>query len=214
MKKFSIFYALTYLIGLYALGQDSKVIELDPVEVIPTDQVLVYSNFSKKHRENLTTASGTGVQGKTAIVMGFLSPEKSSIQLEGLEFFFNYDWTEDSAGFYVQPVVVKEKDGLPVGNYVDFPEKYLVTSKLENRLFIDLSSKGIIMEPNERIFIGIKFLENVNSETQNNFNITSISGKIEEYTYILYSDGSKPQEVIGPGKNSAGIKYSVVYKLK
>ena len=144
---------------------------------------------------------------------GFLNPVKDSIQLEGLEFFFNYKWDQDSSGFYVQPVVVKE-DGLPLINHTDFPEKYLVTSKLKNRLYIDLSAKGISMAPNERLLVGFKFLENLNPEIPNSYNITFINGKVEEYTYLLYPDGRKPEEVIGPGKHSAGLKYSVVYKLK
>ena len=134
--------------------------------------------------------------------------------MDGLEFYFNYEWDQDSSGFYIQPVVVKEEDGMPMASYTDFPEKYLVTSKLKNSLYIDLSTKEISLPPNERVYVGIKFLENVNPKTTDIFNINAISGKILEYTYILYSDGSRPQEVVGPGKHSAGLKYSVVYKLK
>jgi hypothetical protein len=208
-----MFYLLTYLIGLNVLAQNGKVIELDPVEIIPSDDVLVYSNFSKRHKDLRAKFSGVGVS-KIATVTGFVNPKESVIELEGLEFFFNYEWVQDSSGFYVIPVLVMEEDGLPVVKYTDFPEKYLVTSKLENRLFIDLSSKKISLEPKERIFIGIKFLKNVNSETQNTFNSTFISGKIEEYTYLLYPDRRRPEEVLSPGKHSAGLKYSVVYKLK
>ena len=187
---------------------------MNPVEVIPTDRVLVYSNFSKKHGEGLAKATGPGVSNKIAIVSGFLSPEKSFIQLEGLEFFFNYKWDQDSSGFYIQPVVVREEDGLPMVKYTDFPEKYLVTSKLKNKLYIDLSTKEISLSPNERVYIGIKFLENVNSETPHNFNISLVNGKVYEYTYLLYPDRRRPEEVLSPGKHSAGLKYSVVYKLK
>ncbi|MEP0711148.1 MAG: hypothetical protein ABJC55_04430 [Algoriphagus sp.] len=70
------------------------------------------------------------------------------------------------------------------------------------------------MNPDERIYLGIKFLENINPEIHNVFNITFVSGKIEEYTYILYSDGRKPSVLMEPGKYSAGMKYSVVYKQK
>jgi len=214
MKKKFILYFIISLIGFNVFPQEIQVIELEPVEIVPNDQILVYSNFSKKHKENKFKALGPGIRGNISIVMGFLNPEKSSIQLEGLEFYFNYEWDQDSSGFYIQPVVVKEEGGFPMATYTGFPEKYLVTSKLKNRLYIDLSSKGISLSPHERVYVGIKFLENVNPETPDTFNFNAISGKIEEYTYILYSDGSKPQEVIGPGKNSAGIKYSVVYKLK
>lgn len=214
MMKLSFLVLLAFLFGFRSWGQGIKVIELDAVEIIPTDKILVYSNFSKKHKENKIKAFGPGIQGKIAIVMGFLNPEKSSIQLDGLEFYFNYEWDQDSSGFYIQPVVVKEEDGMPMAFYTDFPEKYLVTSKLKNRLYIDLSTKKISLSPNERVYVGIKFLENVNPKTPDIFNINAISGKILEYTYILYSDGSRPQEVVGPGKHSAGLKYSVVYKLK
>lgn len=202
------------MMGFNLLGQEVPVIELEPVEIVPNDQILVYSNFSKKHKENKVEAVGSGLSRKIAIVSGFSNPEKSFIELEGLEFFFNYDWDQDSSGFYIQPVVVREMDGQPMVNYTDFPEKYLVTSKLKNRLYVDLSTKEISLSPNERIYIGIKFLENVNPETPNIFNFTAISGRILEFTYLLYPDGNKPQEVVGPGKHSAGIKYSVVYKLK
>jgi hypothetical protein len=214
MNKTLFLFLLAILFACRAWSQDSKVVELDAVEIIPTDQVLVYLNFSKKHKEGLTNVIGAGTGNKVALVMGFSNPEKSPIQLEGLEFFFNYDWLSDSAGFYIQPVVVKEEDGLLASNYTDFPEKYLVTSKLENRLYIDLSSKNISMAPKDRLFVGIKFLENVNLDAQNKFNTTFVYGKIEEYTYLLYSDGRKPEVVVGPGKNSGGMKYSVVYKLK
>jgi hypothetical protein len=70
------------------------------------------------------------------------------------------------------------------------------------------------MAPNERLLVGIKFLENLNPEIPNSYNITFINGKVEEYTYLLYPGGRKPEEVLGPGKHSAGLKYSVVYKLK
>lgn len=214
MVKKIILYFIISFIGFNLFAQEIKVIELEPVEIVPSDQILVYSNFSKKHKENKAEALGSGLRGKIAIVSGFLNPEKSSIQLEGLEFFFNYDWEQDSSGFYIQPVVVRENDGLPMLNYTDFPEKYMVTGKLENRLFIDLSTKGISLSPQERVYVGIMFLENVNPKTPYVFNFTAISGKILEYTYLLYPDGRKPQEVVGPGKHSAGLKYSVVYKLK
>lgn len=128
--------------------------------------------------------------------------------------FFNYDWEQDSSGFYIQPVVVKEKDGLPMLNYIDFPEKYLVTGKLKNRLFIDLSTKEISIAPNERVYIGIIALENLNPITPNTYNIVLVNGKFLESTYLLYPDGRRPEEIIKPGKHSAGVKYSVVYKLK
>jgi hypothetical protein len=214
MKKIGVFCFIYWLTWHAAFGQEAQVIELAPFEIIPTDKILVYSNFSKKHKENKIKAFGPGIQGKIAVVMGFLNPEKSSIQLDGLEFYFNYEWDQDSSGFYIQPVVVKEEDGMPMAFYTDFPEKYLVTSKLKNRLYVDLSTKEISLSPNERVYVGIKFLENVNPKTPDIFNINAISGKILEYTYILYSDGSRPQEVVGPGKHSAGLKYSVVYKLK
>ena len=214
MKKILIFCFILYLTWGKSFGQDVKVIELEPVQIVPNDQILVFSNFSKKHSENKAEALGSGLRGKIAIVSGFSNPEKSSIQLEGLEFFFNYDWLQDSSGFYIQPVVVREKDGLPMLNYTDFPEKYLVTGKLKNRMFIDLSTKEIILSPQERVYLGFKFLENVNPETPDIFNFTGISGKITEFTYLLYTDGGEPQELVGPGKNSAGLKYSVVYKLK
>lgn len=213
MKRISFLLALWLFLSFESNSQDIKVIELEPVEIIPSDQILVYSNFSKKHGDGHAKATGPGVSNKISIVSGFLNPAKDSIQLEGLEFFFNYEWNQDSSGFYVQPVVVKE-DGLPAINHTDFPEKYLVTSKLKNRLYIDLSAKGISMAPNERLLVGFKFLENLNPEIPNSYNITFINGKIEEYTYLLYPDGRKPEEVIGPGKHSAGLKYSVVYKLK
>ena len=214
MKKIIILYSIVSLIGFNLIAQEIQIIELDAVEIIPTDELLIYSSFSKKHKENKVNAFGPGIRGKIAVVMGFLNPEKSSIQLDGLEFYFNYEWDQDSSGFYIQPVVVKEENGMPMASYTDFPEKYLVTSKLKNRLYIDLSTKEISLSPNERVYVGIKFLENVNPKTPDIFNINAISGKILEYTYILYSDGSRPQEVVGPGKHSAGLKYSVVYKMK
>jgi hypothetical protein len=186
---------------------------LDPVEIIPSGKILVYSNFSKKHREINGTVRGPSGGKKIAMLSGFKNPEKATIELEGLEFFFNYNWSEDSSGFYIQPVVVGE-DGSLVGDGVDFPEKYLVTSKLRNRLFIDLSSKGIRLAPQERVLLGIRFLENVNPETPNKFDITVLSGRMDDSTYLLYWDGRLPEKIYDSGKNSAGFKYSVVYKLK
>jgi hypothetical protein len=189
------------------------VIELDPVEIIPSGKILVYSNFSKKHREINGTVLGPSGGKKIVMLSGFKNPEKATIKLEGLEFFFNYNWSEDSSGFYIQPVVVGE-DGLPIGGGADFPEKYLVTSKLRNRIFIDLSSKGIHLAPQERVLLGIRFIENVNPETPNLFNITALSGRMDDSTYLLYWDGRVPEKILDSGKNSAGFKYSVVYKLK
>ena len=214
MKKIIILYSIFSLIGFNLLAQEIQIIELDAIEIIPKDELLIYSNFSKKHRENKVKAFGPGIRGKIAVVMGFLNPEKSAIQLDGLEFYFNYEWEEDSSGFYIQPVVVKEENGMPIASYTGFPEKYLVTSKLKNRLYLDLSTKGISLLPHERVYVGIRFLENVNSKTPDTFNINAVSGKILEYTYILYLDGRRPQEVVGPGKHSAGLKYTVVYRIK
>lgn len=214
MNKIGLFCFIYWMTWHASFGQEGKVIELAPVEIISTDELLIYSNSSKKHRENKVKAFGPGIRGKIAIVMGFLNPERYAIELDGLEFYFNYEWDQDSSGFYIQPVVVKEEDGMPMVSYTDFPDKYLVTSKLKNRLYIDLSTKGISLLPHERVYVGIRFLENVNSKTPDTFNINAISGKIMEYTYILYLDGRRPQEVVGPGKHSAGLKYSVVYKLK
>ena len=33
--------------------QEAQVIELAPVEIIPTDKILVYSNFSKRYKEKI-----------------------------------------------------------------------------------------------------------------------------------------------------------------
>jgi hypothetical protein len=214
VKKILILHSIFSLIGFNLLAQEIQIIELDAIEIIPKDELLIYSNFSKKHRENKVKAFGPGIRGKIAVVMGFLNPEKSAIQLDGLEFYFNYEWEEDSSGFYIQPVVVKEENGMPIASYTGFPEKYLVTSKLKNRLYLDLSTKGISLLPNERVYVGIRFLENVNAKTPDTFNINAVSGKILEYTYILYLDGRRPQEVVGPGKHSAGLKYTVVYRIK
>ena len=213
MKRISFLLTLWLFLSFESNSQDIKVIELEPVEIIPSDQILVYSNFSKKHGDGHAKATGPGVSNKISIVSGFLNPVKDSIQLEGLELFFNYKWDQDSSGFYVQAVVVKE-DGLPLINHTDFPEKYLVTSKLKNRLYIDLSAKGISMAPNERLLVGFKFLENLNPETRDIFNVTFVNGKIEDYTYLLHTKNDKLQKILDPGKSSSGLKYSVVYKLK
>jgi hypothetical protein len=213
VKKIIILYSIVSLIGFNLIAQEIQIIELDAVEIIPTDELLIYSNFSKKHREINGTVRGPSGGKKIAMLSGFKNPEKSTIELEGLEFFFNYNWTEDSSGFYIQPVVVGE-DGSLVGDGVDFPEKYLVTSKLRNRLFIDLSSKGIRLAPQERVLLGIRFLENVNPETPNKFDITVLSGRMDDSTYLLYWDGRLPEKIYDSGKHSAGLKYAVVYKLK
>lgn len=214
MKRILIFCFIIYLTWEKSFGQDIKVIELEPVEIVPNDQILVYSNFSKRHRENKANGLSSLDRVKIAIVSGFSNPEESFIKMEGLEFFFNYDWEQDSSGFYIQPVVIGEKDGLPMLNYTDFPEKYLVTGKLKNRFFIDLSKKEISIAPNERVYVGIMALENLNPITPNTFNITLVNGKFLESTYLLYPDGRRTEEIIKPGKHSAGLKYSVVYKLK
>jgi hypothetical protein len=213
MKKIGIFCFIYWLTWNASFGQESKIIELDPVEIIPTDKLLVYSNFSKKHREINGTVRGPSGGKKIAMLSGFKNPKNSTIELEGLEFFFNYNWSKDSSGFYVQPVVVGV-DGLPIGGVADFPEKYLVTSKLRNRIFIDLSSKGIRLAPDERVLIGFRFLENVNPETPNLFNISVLSGRMEDFTYLLYWDGRVPEKIFDSGRHSMGLKYSVVYKLK
>ncbi len=214
MKKIVIFFFIYWLTWHASFGQEGKVIELAPVEIVPTDKILVHSNFSKKHRESKGNGLSSSARVKIAMVSGFSNPEESFIKMEGLEFFFNYDWGQDSSGFYIHPVVVKEKDGLPMLNYIDFPEKYLVTGKLKNRLFIDLSTKEISIAPNERVYIGIIALENLNPLTPNTYNIVLVNGKFLESTYLLYPDGRRPEEIIKPGKHSAGVKYSVVYKLK
>lgn len=213
MKKIGVFCFIYWLTWHAAYGQEAQVIELARVEIIPTDKILVHSNFSKKHREINGTVRGPSGGKKIAMLSGFKNPEKSTIALEGLEFFFNYNWTEDSSGFYIQPVVVGE-DGSLVGDGVDLSEKYLVTSKLRNRLFIDLSSKGICLAPQERVLLGIRFLENVNPETPNKFDITVLSGRMDDSTYLLYWDGRLPEKIYDSGKHSAGLKYAVVYKLK
>jgi hypothetical protein len=213
MKKIGIFCFIYWLTWNASFGQESKIIELDPVEIIPTDKLLVYSNFSKKHREINGTVRGPSGGKKIAMLSGFKNPKNSTIELEGLEFFFNYNWSKDSSGFYVQPVVVGV-DGLPIGGVADFPEKYLVTSKLRNRIFIDLSSKGIRLAPDERVLIGFRFLENVNPETPNLFNISVLSGRMEDFTYLLYWDGRVPEKIFDSGRHSMGLKYSVVYKMK
>jgi hypothetical protein len=85
VKKIIILYSIVSLIGFNLIAQEIQIIELDAVEIIPTDELLIYSNFSKKHKENKVNAFGPGIRGKIAVVMGFLNPEKSSIQLDGLE---------------------------------------------------------------------------------------------------------------------------------
>ena len=53
MRKIGIFCFIYWLGGHASFGQEAQVIELAPVEIIPTDKILVYSNFSKKDREKM-----------------------------------------------------------------------------------------------------------------------------------------------------------------
>jgi hypothetical protein len=62
MKRILLLITLCFFISFESNSQDMKVIELEPVEIIPSDQILVYSNFSKKYREN--KANGLGSLGK------------------------------------------------------------------------------------------------------------------------------------------------------
>ena len=48
MSNFSFLLLAATLLSLTASGQDSKVIELEQIEFIPTDELLVDSNFTKK----------------------------------------------------------------------------------------------------------------------------------------------------------------------
>ena len=83
MKKIGVFCVIYWLTWHASFGQESKIIELDPVEIIPTDKLLVYSNFSKKHREINGTLRGPSGGKKIAMLSGFKNPEKFTIELEG-----------------------------------------------------------------------------------------------------------------------------------
>ncbi|MEP0711149.1 MAG: hypothetical protein ABJ333_01610 [Algoriphagus sp.] len=70
MIKFSTLVFLTTFLSLKVWCQEAEVIELEQVEVIPTDELLVYSNFTKRHRENSAKVLGPNGKMKEATVIG------------------------------------------------------------------------------------------------------------------------------------------------
>jgi hypothetical protein len=211
MKRISFLLTLWLFLSFESNSQDIKVIELEPVEIIPSDQILVYSNFSKIKKRHEGPAR---THDKLSIISGFTNPSDGKIQIEGIELFFNHKWTVNSEGFYIQPVVVGVENGLPGQHLLGFSEKYLVTSKLKDRLYIDLSSQQLELVPHQKIFLGIRFLENVNPEVQNKFNVTVIFGQADEPTYLQDSLENPFLQISSTSSDSVGLKYSVVYKLK
>jgi hypothetical protein len=211
MIKISFISSLVILLSLNAWSQEAKVFELEQVEIIPNDQILIFSNFSKRSTKKDVPAR---VFNKIGIVSEFVNQQSNDIQLEGIELFFKYDWEEDSSGFYVRPVVIKEEKSLPGSPLLDFHEMYLVTKKLKDRLYIDLSSKNIEMAPGERLYLGIRFLENVNPDVQDIFSITLVNEKNSGTSYVLTCNTCEPEEMVSTVKNPLAMKYSVVYKLK
>jgi hypothetical protein len=56
MKKINFFCFIYWLTWHASFGQEAQVIELAPVEITPTDKILIFSIFSKNHRENKVNA--------------------------------------------------------------------------------------------------------------------------------------------------------------
>ena len=84
MLKFGLMWTLLWGLCLSGYTQDVPVIELFPVEVVPEGNLEIYSNFKKKQRE-----SEVKVLSSIALVTGFTNPKSKTIQLEGLELYFD-----------------------------------------------------------------------------------------------------------------------------
>lgn len=209
MLKFGLMWTLLWGLCLSGYTQDVPVIELFPVEVVPEGNLEIYSNFKKKQRE-----SEVKVLSSIALVTGFTNPKSKTIQLEGLELYFDTKEDQEGQGFFVQPVLLDAVAGKPGEHLLRIEEEYLVSSSLRGKLFFDLSAKGMLLAPGQEVFLGIKYIRTLGAGETSYFNSKLVYGKFKTSTYLLACLDCVPQLIAGPGKKGIALKYGVAFSIK
>lgn len=185
------------------------IINLQEVSVYAKNGLLLIQSNNKKGNIHVRG------KGNTSLVTKIDVDKNTSYNLDGIEFFFNYQWHGfDGEGFYVKPLILSSKNGKPNSEYLNNQILYFVSKEINEVIHIDLSELNIEIAGVSSFFIGIEFIDADGQSRFEDFNITMVPIKKKQNTSFI--KGSCPKCTFSPfdldEKNGLSLKYNLYYK--
>lgn len=188
---------------------------IDTVIVLQEVSVYAKKGLSVMKPINYNQSIHVRGKGKTSLATRVDINKKTSYTIDGVEFFFNYQWQGFSGeGFYIRPLIMKAEKGKPTSNYVDMQTLYFVSKAINEIIHIDLSEFDIEIKDVDSFFIGIEFVDAGERSKFEDFNVTMIPVKKKLNTSFIKGSCSKctfsPFDL--DEKNGLALKYNLYYK--
>lgn len=154
-------------------------------------------------------------KGKTSLVTKIDVDENTNYNLDGIEFFFNYQWQGfEGEGFYIKPLILTSDNERPSSDYLNNHVLYFVSKEINEVIHIDLSGLNIQINGVSSFFIGIEFVDADGQSKFEDFNVTMTPIKKKLNTSFI--KGSCPKCTFTPfdldEKNGLSLKYNLYYK--
>ncbi len=202
------------LMSNYAIAQESSLVFGDTVKL---QEVTVYAKqnlsiIKSSHKKNSIHVSG---RGKTLLVSKVDLNAPVTLDIEGLEFFFNYDWQGfSSESFYIKPLIYSSVNEEPGIDVLNSQRVYEVSRDINKIIHIDLSEETVVLQHIKTFFVGIEFIEAVGETNFEDFNVTMIPLKKTTGVSFLKANCSScdftPFDM--DEKTGLSLKYNIYYK--
>ncbi|PVX49224.1 hypothetical protein C7377_1868 [Balneicella halophila] len=208
---------LVILCALFSIGLNAQENISCYDTIINLQEVSVYAKqgLSTIKSNNKKGSIHVRGKGKTSLVTKIDVDKNTSYNLDGIEFFFNYQWQGfDGEGFYIKPLILTSKNGKPDSDYLNNQILYFVSKEINEVIHIDLSELDIKINGISSFFIGIEFVDADGQSNFEDFNVTMVPIKKELNTSFI--KGSCPKCTFSPfdldEKNGLSLKYILYYK--
>lgn len=216
MKNEIILFVILFFVAPGVIKAQDKylgdtIVNLPEVLVKPPSRV-GFSVLSPKRGKKMNVGGETG---KTAFVSKVNIEKNRKYNIKAVEFFFNYK--KRSIGinrFYIRPLLLTSIEGKPSSDYLKSETIYIVSEKLKETVYIDLSRYNIEIENVDAFFVGVEFVGKDGGDLYDDFNVTML--RLKNETGVSFVKGNCPKCVFSPFYLSDNIgltlKYNIYYK--
>ncbi|WP_423127890.1 hypothetical protein [Gaoshiqia sp. Z1-71] len=214
MKKFTVLILCT-LLSIELNAQED--ISCYDDTIINLQEVSVYAKQGLSIMKSNNTKGNIHVRGKgeTSLVTRIDVDKNTTYNIDGLEFFFNYQWQGfEGEGFYIKPLILSSENGKPNSECLNSQILYFVSKEINEVIHIDLSDFNIQINGTNSFFIGIEFVDAVGKSRFEDFNVTM--APLKKALNTSFIKGSCPKCNYSPfdldEKNGLSLKYNLYYK--
>lgn len=208
------FLVLCTLLSIGLNAQDNisaydTIIYLKEVSVYANQGLLSMSSDNKKGDIHVRG------KGKTSLITKVDVKNNRTYRLDGLEFFFNYQWQGfEGEGFYIKPLILSAENGKPDSVLLNNQMLYFVSKDINEVIHIDLSEFSIQIRGVNSFFIGMEFVDASEQSNFEDFNVTMTP--VKKALSTSFVKGACPKCSFDPldldEKNGMSLKYKVFYR--